>query len=85
MTPWKAVNEELRVSTAFADDIVSGWTQRQSEVMFQCLTTDISHAEIGNKFGISRQMVDKTLKAGKEELISLFINRFEELINERIK
>ena len=83
-TPWEEVNKELRVSTAFADDIVSGWTQSQSRVIFQSLTTSLNHAEIGNKLGITRQMVDKALKAGKEDLMNLYINRFEELIKERL-
>lgn len=83
-TPWKEVNKELRVSTAFADDIISGWTQSQSRVMFQSLTTSLTHAEIGSILGITRQMVDKALRAGKEDLINLYINRFEELIKERL-
>lgn len=83
-TPWKDVNKELRVSTAFADDIITGWTQSQSRVMFQSLTTDLSHAEIGEIIGISRQMVDKALKAGKEDLMNLYLNRFAELIKERL-
>ena len=83
-TPWKEVTDELRVSTAFADDIVSGWSLSQSRVMFQCLITDTSHAEIGCLLGITRQMVDKALRAGKVELMHLYINRFEELIKNRI-
>lgn len=83
-TTWKEVNKELRVSTAFADDIISGWTQSQSRVMFQSLTTSLTHAEIGIILGITRQMVDKALRAGKEDLMNLYINRFEELIKERL-
>ena len=83
-TPWEEINKELRVSTAFSDDIVSRWTQSQSRVMFQSLTNDISHAGIGCLLGITRQMVDKALKAGKEELMNLYINRYEELIKERL-
>ena len=83
-TPWEEINKELRVSTAFADDIVSKWTQSQSRVMFQSMTTDISHAEIGCILGITRQMVDKALRAGKEDLMELYINRFKDLIKERI-
>lgn len=85
-TPWKNVNKELQVSTAFADDVISRWSQSQSKVMFHSITNNnISHAEIGNILGISRQMVDKALRTGKEELINLYINRFEELINERTR
>lgn len=83
-TPWEEVNKELHVSTAFADDIVSGWTQSQSRIMFQSLTTDRSHAEIGHLLGITRQTVDKALKVGKEDLMNLYIKRFKELIIEKI-
>lgn len=83
-TPWEEVNKELRVSTAFADDIITGWTQSQSRVMFQSLTTGLSHAEIGDILGISRQMVDKALRAGKEDLMNLYLNRFAELIKEHL-
>lgn len=84
-TPWEDVNKELRVSTAFADDIITSWTQSQSRVMFQSLTADLSHAEIGDILGISRQMVDKALRAGKEDLMNLYLNRFAELIKERLR
>lgn len=47
------------------------------------MTTSLTHAEIGSIVGITRQMVDKALRAGKEDLINLYINRFEELIKER--
>lgn len=83
-TPWEEMNNELRVSTAFADDIIMGWTQSQSRVIFQSLITRLSHAEIGNILGITRQMVDKALRAGKEDLMDLYINRFEELIKDKI-
>lgn len=85
-TPWEEVNEELSVSTAFADNIISQWTQSQSRVLFQSLINkNLSHAEIGNMLGISRQMVDKSIRTGKEGLIRMYVNRFEELIRERLK
>lgn len=83
-TPWEEVNKELRVSTAFADDIITGWTQSQSRVMFQSLTTGLSHAEIGDILGISRQMVDKALRTGKEDLMNLYLDRFAELIKKHL-
>ena len=83
-TPWEEVNKELRVSTAFADDIITGWTQSQCRVMFQSLTTGLSHAEIGDILGISRQMVDKALRAGKEDLMNLYLDRFAELIKKHL-
>lgn len=81
-TPWPTVNEELRLSTAFVDDIISSWTQNQSKIMLLRLQTSKSHIELSQTLEISRQMVDKSLKSSKEELIESYIDRFEKLIIE---
>jgi hypothetical protein len=49
------------------------------------ITDDIvdSTKMVADLLGITRQMVDKALRAGKEELMNLYINRFEELIKKR--
>lgn len=83
-TPWEDVNEELKVPTLFVDDIVSNWTQNQSRVMFEKLVKDQSQEKIGKIFGASQQTVSKALKAAKDALISVYIKRFKELINERM-
>lgn len=82
-TPWEDVNKELMVSTLFADDIVSGWTPKQSRIMFEKLVNNQNQEKIGKILGASQQMVSKTLKAAKEDLFSVYIKRFEDLINER--
>lgn len=79
-TPWHNANEELQLATAFADDIVSSWTQNQSKIILSSLLTSKSHFELSQELGISRQMVDKSLRASKEELIIAYIKRAEELI-----
>lgn len=84
-SPWNKVNEELKLSTAFADDIISTWTQNQSKIILIKLLTSQTHYEIAKKLGVSRQMVDKSLRASKEGLISAYIRRFEELITKSIK
>lgn len=81
-TPWPPVNEELRLSTAFVDDIISSWTQNQSKIMLLRLQTSKSHIELSQTLEISRQMVDKSLKSSKEELIESYIDRFEKIIIE---
>ncbi len=81
-TPWPLVNEELKLSTAFVDDIISSWTQNQSKIMLMRLQTSKSHLELAQMLDISRQMVDKSLKSSKEELIESYIERFERLIIE---
>jgi len=83
-TPWHEVNEELKLSTAFADDIVSSWSQNQSKIILQRLVTLKNHVELSQELGISRQMVDKSLKASNEELIEAYIKRYEYLITKHI-
>ena len=81
-TPWPKVNEELALATAFVDDIVTSWTPNQSKIMLLLLQTSKSHIELAQTLDISRQMVDKSLKASKENLIESYIDRFKKLIYE---
>lgn len=85
-TPWSGVNDELKLSTAFADDIISGWTQSQSRVvMLSLLGGAQPHYKIAAELGVSRQTVDKSLRLSKEELINAYLTRFEELIIKNTK
>ncbi|MDE6552990.1 MAG: hypothetical protein K2K98_08545 [Muribaculaceae bacterium] len=81
-TPWPKVNEELTLATAFVDDIVTSWTPNQSKIMLLLLQTSKSHIELAQTLDISRQMVDKSLKASKEDLIESYLERFKKLIDE---
>ena len=83
-TPWHEVNEELKLPTAFADDIVSSWSQNQSKIILLSLISSKTHVELSQELEISRQMVDKSLKASKEELIEAYIKRYETLINKHL-
>lgn len=82
-TPWTDVDDELTLSTAFVDDIISSWTANQSKVELEALLTQKTHAEIAQGLNISRQMVDKSLRASKENLIKEYIKRFETLIAQK--
>lgn len=84
MTPWKCVNDELELETAFADDIISSWTQSQSRIILLSLLTSHRHVDLSQRLGISRQMVDKSLKASKEELMRAYIRRFEKLVTDHL-
>lgn len=84
ITPWHEINEELKLSTAFADDIVSSWTVRQSSVILQALLARGSHGLITQELGVTKQMLDKTLKSAKEPLIKAYIHRYEELIKRQL-
>ena len=83
-TPWEDVNEELKLNTAFADDIISSWTQSQSKVELANYIFSKNRNEIATYIGVSRQMVDKSLRASKETLIKAYLNRFEKLIESKM-
>ncbi|WP_071145156.1 hypothetical protein [Bacteroides ihuae] len=79
-TRWGYVNEELSVSTAFADDIISGWTQAQAEAIYLVLLHDITQREVASRIDKSPQTVSKILGAAKEYLIKKYLERYQQLI-----
>lgn len=83
-TPWHEINEDMAVITPFADDIISHWTVKQSEVMLVKLQNNLSNSEIAMRQHVSRQAVDKLVKAAKLRLIDLYLNRFTQLIANKI-
>lgn len=84
-TPWKEVNDELKVSTAFADDIITGWSASQAEVIYQTLLNkEFFQKEIAIQLNKSAQNVSKLLIAGKESLIRLYLERFAQIISKHI-
>lgn len=84
-TPWEIYNKSLVTSTAFADDIISNLTQRQSEILSVFLTTSLSRKEISKMLDVSRQAIEKSLKSAKANLINLYIKSFEEIISLKLK
>lgn len=72
----KNFNKEFMVSTAFADNIISGWTHQQSKAVELMLTNNINHTELAERMGVSRQMASKYLSGARFNLIELYLNRF---------
>ncbi|MDO4789411.1 MAG: SatD family protein [Porphyromonas sp.] len=83
-TRWEELNEELEVSTAFADDIISRWTVSQAKVLYEALLHGTTQKEMGLNMGMSSQNVGKLLRAGKENLIALYLNRTRKIIKNRL-
>ena len=84
-TRWKDVNEELQVSTAFADEIISSWSVSQSQASYQALLYNTSQKEIAQKFQKSAQNISKLLNAAKTDLIHNYLERYHHLISNLIK
>ena len=79
-TPSETVNEELRVETAFVDDIVSNWSALHSKIMYQALLYETSQGELAEKNGTSQQNVRKRLEKAKVKLIRMYLDRVASLI-----
>ena len=79
-TSSEAMNEELRVETAFVDDIVSNWKPKHSEIMYQALLTGTTQSELAEKNKSSQQNIGKRLAAAKEKLVRMYLGRVASLI-----
>lgn len=80
-TRWQDVNEELKISTAFADDIISDWSYSQAQVVYMTLLHQMQQKEIALKINKTAQNISKLLGAAKENLIRLYLERYSILIN----
>ena len=79
-TRWDDANEELKISTAFADDIITNWTSSQSLVIYMSLAYQMTQKEIADKLGQSSQNISKLSNVAKEKLIRTYINRCTQII-----
>ena len=77
-TRWSDVNDELQVSTAFADDVISSWSVSQS-------LYNTAQKEIASKLQKSAQNISKLLIAAKVNLVQMYIDRYHKLISNLLK
>lgn len=85
MTPSQEINAELAVSTAFADDIITHWTQKQSGRMFDFLSLGINQNQLAIQKKMNPQVLNATLRGAKHSLITGYLNRVEYLLTNMIK
>lgn len=79
-TRWEGINEELKVSTPFADDIISNWTPTQSAVVYQSIAFQRNQREIAELQQQSPQNISKISVLAKEKLIRAYLTRYSNLI-----
>lgn len=83
-TRWKDINDELKISTAFADDIISGWTFAQAQVVYLTLLYQYTQKDIAAQLDKTAQNISKLLGAAKEHLIRNYLERYSVLITEKL-
>lgn len=81
LTPEEDFNREFQVSTPFADDIISGWTQTQANDFYffsieLIKNKELTQNEISAKLGKSPQALNKALQSSKYTLITKYTIRF---------
>ena len=84
-TRWSDVNDELLVSTAFADDVISSWSVSQSQAAYQVLLYNTAQKEIANKLRKSAQNISKLLGKAKVNLVQMYIDRYHNLISNLLR
>lgn len=83
-TPWEEVNKELEMSTAFVDDIISGWSSTQAGMMYMSLRQDKPKKDVAEMTGTSVQNVRNVLANAKESLIVKYLEHNSEIINRQL-
>lgn len=79
-TPWDNINEEMNVSLAFTSYVISRWTQKQAETIYQYLLNNESQTELATKLKVSQPMIHRRLDMGQIDTIELLLNRFQRII-----
>lgn len=85
LTPWRQLNEELALSTAFVDEIIMKWSSAQAEVMGLRLNSEHTQKELAEQLERSPQTISRLLQSADEKNISAYIKRFEKLIQDQLK
>ena len=82
-TPWIEINNELEVSTKFADILINSWSYLQIEVIYHYLLRKMTQKELAKVLNLSPQTLNKRIVNAKVEAIEKYIARFEEIIKEK--
>lgn len=85
-SPWKDIDNELVVGISFIDGIIDYWTKHQAYLIFIILLDEAySQKGIALKSGVSVQAVSKTLITAKRIQIKLFLQRFKDIVSDKIE
>lgn len=83
-SPWEEINNELEVHCRMLDLLIKGWTQQQSEAVWERMN-GLNQTETAEKLGISQASVNKRLQLSHWDDFQLIIKRYQQLINLKLK
>lgn len=82
--PWEEFNQEFKVNTMFADELISSWTIPQAQAMYLSLLTEKTQKELASELDKSPQAFSRLMISGKANLIELYLNRYEQVITTKL-
>ncbi len=80
-TSHEELNAELKLNTAFADEIITKWTPKQAEVIYVGLIKEALQKDMAESLGMKLSNFNKHWNLAHGGLILAYIDRFESLIN----
>lgn len=81
LTSSENINDELKVTTSFADEFITRWTARQAEVVYAKLHSDLPQKELARSLGMTVPNFSKHWNLGHGALMLTYIERYKKLIN----
>lgn len=72
------------MSTAFVDDIITGWSRTQAGMIYMSLRQNVSKKDVAEMTGTSVQNVRNVLSNAKESLVIKYIERNTDLFHSKV-
>ena len=80
-TSTEGLNTELKLNTAFADEIITKWTPKQAAVVYVGLIKEASQKDMAESMDMKLSNFNKHWNLAHVSLILSYINRFQFLIS----
>ena len=80
-TSTEGLNAELKLNTAFADEIITKWTPKQAAVVYVGLIKEASQKDMAESMDMKLSNFNKHWNLAHVSLILSYINRFQYLIS----
>lgn len=79
-SPWKELDEEMRVSLALADVLITGWTNKSAEIAWWFFNGTSTQEKLSRLLNISQPAVHKRMQRANIEEIDLLEKRFRKQV-----
>lgn len=81
-SPWQELDDEMRVSLALADALISGWSYKSAEIAWLALSGMTNQKALAKHLKISQPAVHKRLQRVYLEEITMLENRYQKQVRQ---